>query len=228
MVNKLTSRQQHFLDQVIALYEATGKPVHYSTVAEKLQVSRSTAYEMLRVLEGKGMLLADYVLEAGSGPGRSTVVFTPRFQGIDAEWERVRTRILNALKQGDLSEQELIQDILNRLPNSISPLAYCAQVITALLLNVGGELRSRLEEHELIQAVLSANLPDTSSLNLLPGFALGLSFRERANRELGARLVEYTQEYQRRLSHLDTQGRVLLRDFLRNVLADSRTSTPKR
>jgi len=70
-------------------------------------------------------------------------------------------------------------------------------------------------------------LPDTPSLNLLPGFALGLSFRERANRDLRGRLVEYTQEYQRRLGHLDARGRVLLRDFLRHVVVQTQTSTPK-
>ncbi len=208
------------------LYQITGEPVHYSTVAERLGVSNSTAYEMLRVLEGKGFLSAGYVLGEGSGPGRSTVVFTPTSHGPDAEWEQVRSRILAALGRGEVSDQELLQDILGRLPNSTSSLAYCAQVITALLLNVRTELRSRLSEHELIQAILSSNMPDTPSLNLLPGFALGLSFRERANRELRGRLVEATQEYQRRLSSLDARGRALLQEFLRNVVVKTQTSTP--
>jgi hypothetical protein len=134
---------------------------------------------------------------------------------------------LSALGQGETSDQELLQDILSRLPSSISPLAYCAQVMTALLLNVRSELQSRLAEHDLVQLLLLNNLPGTPSLNLLPGFALGLSFRQRANRELRGRLVEYTQEYQRRLSHLDAQSRALLQDFLRNLLAKTQTSTPE-
>jgi len=223
---ELTPRQKAFLDEVIRLYHSTGEAVHYSTVADRMGVGRTTAYEMLRLLERKGYLSAHYVLEEGSGPGRSTVVFTPIAGASDPEWEGVRSRILNALSHGEIAEQELLREILNRLPSSRSPLAYCAQVITALLLNLGEELRSRLGEHELIQALLANNLPDQPSLNLLPGFALGLSFRERrerANRELRARLVEYTQEYQRRLARLDAQSRILLQEFLRKlvVLAQS-------
>jgi DNA-binding MarR family transcriptional regulator len=227
-VYKLTSRQQAFLDQVIALFETTGESVHYSVVADRLGVARSTAYEMMRLLEGKGYLTAEYVLGDSAGPGRSAIVFMPSFRGVDAEWERVRARILSALGQGEAGDQELLQDILQRLPSSMSPLAFCAQVIAALLLNVRSELRSRLGEHELIQSLLSPNLPDVSSLNLLPGFALGLSFRERANRELRGRLVEYTREYQRRLAHLDAQGCAMLQDFLHNLLARSQTSAHER
>lgn len=225
-MSNLTPRQQEFLNQVVALYRTTGEPVHYSAVAERLGVGKTTAYEMLRILHDKGYLSAEYTLGESSGPGRSTVVFTPKAQTADAEWEKVRARILNALGQSEASDQELLQDILHRLPHSISPLAYCAQVMTALLLSVRGELRSRLWEHELIQSLLSNNLPDTPSLNLLPGFALGLSFRERANRELRARLFEYTQEYQRRLGHLDTQSRAMLQEFFRNVLTQTQTTTP--
>lgn len=227
VVNELTPRQQEFLDQVVDLAQTTGEPVHYSTVAERLGVSRSTAYEMLRILKEKGYLKAEYVLGESAGPGRSAIVFTPRVTAADAEWEQVRSRILNTLGRGEASEQELLQDILGQLPDISSPLAYCAQVMTALLLNLRTELRSRLNEHELVQTVLSSNMPDTPSLNLLPGFALGLSFRERANRELRGRLVEITQEYQRRLGRLDTRGRVLLQDFLRHLVVQTRTSTPE-
>ncbi|MFQ5854520.1 MAG: LexA family protein [Anaerolineae bacterium] len=223
----LTPRQQEFLDQVVELYQTTGEPVHYSAVAERLGVGNSTAYEMLRVLQSKGYLSADYVLGESSGPGRSAVVFTPKSHGVDTEWEQVRSRILTSLGTDEVSDQELLNEILSRLPSSISPLAYCAQVMTALLLNVRGEIRSRLGEHELIQALLANSLPDTPSLNLLPGFALGLSFRERANRELRGRLVEYTQEYQRRLGRLDARGRALLQEFLRHLVLQTRTSTPE-
>ncbi|MFQ5594934.1 MAG: LexA family protein [Anaerolineae bacterium] len=226
-MRELTPRQQEFLDQVIDLYQTTGEPVHYSTVAERLGVSNSTAYEMLRVLERKTHLSARYVLAESSGPGRSTVMFTPRSQLADAEWEQVRSRILATLGRDEASNQELLQDILGQLPDISSPLAYCAQVTTALLLSVRTELRSRLSEHELIQAILASNLPDTPSLNLLPGFALGLSFRERANRELRSRLVEHTQEYQRRLGRLDARGRSMLRDFLRRVVVQTQTTTPE-
>jgi hypothetical protein len=226
-VRELTPRQQQFLDEVVRLYQTTGGPVHYSTVAEHLGVSRSTAYEMLRILEGKGYLGAEYVLGESAGPGRSAVMFTPSSHSPDAEWEQVRSRILTTLGRDEASNQQLLQDILGQLPSSTSPLAYCAQVMTALLLNVRTELRSRLSEHELIQAILASNLPDTPSLNLLPGFALGLSFRERANRELRGRLVEYTQEYQRRLGRLDTRGRALLQDFLRRLVVQTQTSTPE-
>ena len=75
---KLTPRQQAFLDKLFELYREFKQPVHYSIVADKLGVNKFSAYDMLKVLEEKGVAASDYVLsDDQAGPGRSQVVFYP-------------------------------------------------------------------------------------------------------------------------------------------------------
>ncbi len=59
---KLTPRQQAFLDKLFELYRELKGPVHYSIVADKLGVNKFSAYDMLKVLEEKGVAASDYVL----------------------------------------------------------------------------------------------------------------------------------------------------------------------
>jgi len=226
----LTSRQRAFLDKLLTLYHDAQEPVHYTTVAQHLGVGNTTAYEMMRLLEEKGYVRSEYVLAQGSGPGRSSVVFSPTFKALrtfrrlagtmatDEGWETVKERILSTIGQGDTEERELLDDLVVRIGLSDSPLVYCAETITALLLNVRQELRSRLGEHELVKRIMAPDAPKQPPLDLLPGFALGLSpLMERASRQID-KLVEYAQEYQERLQRLDSQKRETLRSFLREVM----------
>jgi energy-coupling factor transport system substrate-specific component len=76
--SRLTPRQRAFLDKLFELCREHQGPVHYSAVAEHLGVNRFSAYDMLKVLEKKGLAASSYALAAGhSGPGRSMVVFEP-------------------------------------------------------------------------------------------------------------------------------------------------------
>ncbi|MFQ6059103.1 MAG: helix-turn-helix domain-containing protein [Anaerolineae bacterium] len=225
----LTSRQRAFLDKLLDLYREARQPVHYSTVAEKLGVGNTTAYEMMKLLEDKGYVASDYVLAEGSGPGRSSVVFYPTFKALKTfrrlagaavkaeEWERVKERILSKVGKGEIKEKELLDEMLAKIPTSESPLVYCAEVITALLLNIKREIRSRLGEHRLIKNLMTPGPPGQRELGLLPGFALGLSFLENATRQWD-KLVEYSQECQRSLQRLDNDMRRDLLEFLREMM----------
>ena len=75
---KLTRRQEDFIHKMLDLYRELQGPIHYTVMAERLGVSRFTAYDMLRLLEEKGLVISEYQLaESKSGPGRSEVVFIP-------------------------------------------------------------------------------------------------------------------------------------------------------
>ena len=78
---KLTPRQRAFLDNLLELYREGRAPVHYSELAKRLGVNRFSAYDMLKVLEKKGLASASYTLRSAAaaqpGPGRSIVVFSP-------------------------------------------------------------------------------------------------------------------------------------------------------
>jgi len=81
---ELTFRQKVFLSRVLNLYLETREPLHYSTIAQQLGLSNSTAYDMLRLLEGKGMVSSEYVMpKVTSGPGRSSILFFPTAEAID-------------------------------------------------------------------------------------------------------------------------------------------------
>ena len=73
---KLTRRQQEFINNLIDLSGEESGPIHYSVLADRLGVSPFTAYDMLCLLEKKGMVTSEYQLAAGKdGPGRAERLF---------------------------------------------------------------------------------------------------------------------------------------------------------
>ena len=72
MKKKLTHRQQQFLSQFLDIYREMEHSVHYVAVAERLGIGKVTTYEMLRLLEEKGLVRAEYQTNPDQhGPGRS-------------------------------------------------------------------------------------------------------------------------------------------------------------
>jgi Mn-dependent DtxR family transcriptional regulator len=72
MAKKLTRRQNQFLSQFLDLYQENDKPIHYATLAKHLDIGKVTAYEMLRLLEKRGLVKSEFHLPSGDrGPGRS-------------------------------------------------------------------------------------------------------------------------------------------------------------
>ena len=61
-VLKLTRRQEDFINNLLDLYREMEGPIHYSVLAERLGVSPFTAYDMLRLLEEKGLVSSEYYL----------------------------------------------------------------------------------------------------------------------------------------------------------------------
>ena len=73
-MTKLSRRQQEFLSQFLDVYRESDQPIHYTTLAKELGIGKVTAYEMLRLLEERGLVQAEFQLpEGGRGPGRSGI-----------------------------------------------------------------------------------------------------------------------------------------------------------
>lgn len=73
---KITRRQKDVILKLIQLYQQLdGRALHYTELAEFIGVNRFTAYDMLKVLEEKGLVQSLYRNEQGAG--RSEVVFEP-------------------------------------------------------------------------------------------------------------------------------------------------------
>jgi predicted ArsR family transcriptional regulator len=222
----LTPRQERMLKKLIELFRQSRGPVHYPILAEHLSIRNTTAYEMLKLLEHQGYVAAEYILAGNAGPGRSTVVFAPTDRARaalsgsggaekDSAWEGLRKQILARLGQGEPAGQELLEELLSRLPNVEEPLAYCAQALTALLLTIGAEARERLQAQGVVlqQFVAGTRNP----LGLLPGLALGLALPGQARR-ISEKLVEYSERCQLYLAQLDEAKQRALADFVRQVL----------
>jgi len=226
---RLTGRQRVFLSQFLDLYHETKEPLHYTAVAQRLGVSKITAYDMLRLLEGREVVQSEYVLRGkGRGAGRSSIVFRPtpkadalinelagNVNGAD-EWELVRERILESL-QSEKDYHLLLEDLLSRFPQQESPMLYAAELITALILSLQ-ELRAGASTLGLADKMRSLGLPAEAGLSALAGLALGLSFVEGINRRLIGRLLSYVSRYQEIIASLSTENKERLVRFTGEVV----------
>lgn len=228
---KLTGRQKMFLSNFLDLYWEAQEPLHYTAVAKRLGVGRITAYEMLRLLEEKGLVSSEYVLPRESrGPGRSTILFRPteRAAAVMADlagdqwdkagWEQIKEQILQALRDGKGTDYEdLLQEILLRIPERKSPMLYLAETITAVILGLY-QIEGKASAQGLFKKLGSLGPAGELGLNAIGGLILGLSLVERANRRLTSILLSYTQKYQTYLAYLSAEKRRLLSDFAQEVI----------
>jgi energy-coupling factor transport system substrate-specific component len=157
-IKRLTLRQKAFLKKFLEVYREKQEPVHYSVVAQRLGLNNSTAYDMLRLLEQKGMISSQYdTPKATAGPGRSSILFSPTLKATGLsqpagenrgreKWEEFKARLLASLNQGTADEY---QDVLDELQAQIAELRMSleqyAESVTALLLNLR-EARQELSE----------------------------------------------------------------------------------
>jgi hypothetical protein len=224
---KLTPRQRAFLDKLRDLYRERRGPVHYSTVAEQLGVSKFSAYDMLRVLEKKGVAGSEYLLSAKrSGPGRSRVVFYPtaskagedRPGASDERWLRFKQRLLNELREArEVGYREKLTDFLSRLPDLRTPTEYCAETIAVLLLNLD-LIKERVSERNPLRSLSGLFTAGETGLGTLAGLSLGSMLMAMGESSLADRLLASVRRYQDHLSQLSEENKRRLTDFLQEAL----------
>jgi DNA-binding PadR family transcriptional regulator len=226
---KLTGRQQAFLNSFLDVYEEEQDALHYTTVAERMSIGRITAYDMLRLLEEKGLVTSEYVMPT-SGPGRSTIVFHPT-ERADAlmrqlggeswdrdEWKTAKARIIEGLRAGPGDSYEfLLEDLLVCLPERKTPLVFTAEMVTAIILSLH-LLEEQIPTTKLWEWLQHVGLPEEAGLNALAGVAAGLSLVGQANRHLTLKLLSFTRQYQEHLSDLNAESRRRLSEFTAEVM----------
>lgn len=229
---KLTPRQQAFLDKLFDLYREFGSPVHYSVVAKRLGVNKFSAYDMLKLLEEKGVAASSYVLgDDHTGPGRSMVVFYPTYKATKFltqlrhevlngdEWYQVRERLLQRLKETKESNYtEAVREILSSLPNVKTPLIYCSEMISVLLLNLA---YASQKAGELIsyRTLTSLTAGGEVGLGTLAGFSLrSLLSTQDEDPSLNDKMMRHTKEFQSYLSGLSEDSINRLTSFLQDAL----------
>ncbi len=231
---KLTPRQQTFLDNLFELYGELKGPVHYSVVADKLGVNKFSAYDMLKVLEEKGVAASDYVLSNDqAGPGRSQVVFYPTHKAAQfltqlreemrysADWQRVKERILTRLQEARQSNPgEALRESLSNMPDTKAPLNYCAEMISVLLLNI-----ERLRTQNITPALENLTSGGQGQLGLatLAGLSLGTSLsNETDDKPFREKLMTHTQRFQNQLAELSDESVSKLSAFLNDAMVTLR------
>jgi predicted ArsR family transcriptional regulator len=229
--NQLTRRQQEFLKTLIDLHQQKGEAIHYTLVAERLGVGRVTAYEMLRLLEKRGLTMREFQRsEDERGPGRSPVSFRPTAQAetaleeqstsgrISDEWFKVKAQIIEKLKMDDgRSREDFLKELLDRLPTHRSPDVYLAEMVTALVLGLHS-LREFAEARRLRSMLGRIGLPGELDLGAIPGLSAGLSLVERFNKQISSVLLKQAKHYQTLLSELSAEKQRLLAEFTREVV----------
>jgi energy-coupling factor transport system substrate-specific component len=229
---KLTGRQRAFLSEFLDIYWELGQnPLRYAQVAERLGVSKITAYDMLRVLEKRGLVRSEYVVPGkGSGPGRSTIVFSPTpeahalfdkltdDQDEIGDWETRKAHILQKLQTRQAADYEnLLDEMLAHLPDSESPLLFVTEMITAVLLALQLAHKDFTSSH-LAERLQAAGFPGELGLSALTGVAVALSFTERANRRITTMLLAQTKRYPGMLAQLTGGKRDRLHQFVQEAL----------
>lgn len=234
----LTGRQEEFVRNLVELYRQGQSAVHYTELAERLGVSRFTAYDMLRLLEEKGLVASRYELdEARSGPGRSTIVYEPtaaahelmaHLLGAEDDWAAVRQRIDTLGKTNLLGNGDLAREIQARVPvDAEEDVAYCIEVMTIIALRLSAASRDLLvSQLPRLQAQSSCRI----ALSLLSGFALGLMLSDTEESHQTAQddawlheLYDHVHTYQHLVLTLPPERCTRLAQHLETTLAEVAT-----
>lgn len=227
---KLTNRQQQFLSQFLDIYREMDRPLHYVALAERLKLGNVTVYEMLRLLEERGLVRSEYDIESLSrGPGRPTVLFQPteearrvinQLSGDSVEvedWQVAREKILQKLRDGKADGyEELITDILSRLPERHSPLIFVTELITAMTITLA-TIPDAPQVHAMLKQLVRIGLPEEIGLSALSGIGLALSALERINRRTATILLAQFGKYEDMLTQMSEENRRRLGEFAREV-----------
>lgn len=230
----LTPRQRQFYEALVMLYSVTGRSVHYSAVAEALGVSPFSAYDMLKVLECKGAVSSEYVLESATpGPGRSAIRFYPRPGATgfsmpascteEDNWLGLQQKLLQHLREvRDTNVREVLNEILGRLSEYDSPLDYCAGVITALLVNLRGSGQALFSSGlQPLQTLISGG---ELGLGTLAGLSIGASLDRLREASSLESLLQPARRFQFYLSTLSEESRHKLLAFLGEALSALRAT----
>ena len=221
---KLTRRQEQFIENLIDLSREMDGPIHYSTLAERLGVSPFTAYDMLRLLEKKGMVRSEYqVAEGKSGPGRAVRLFYPvmppeveKLTRLSLDQPEIKQFMLNALRHGRFPQKVLAEELLSRIPpDGPEHIRYCLEVMMIIALR----LRQHAGQQKFLAYLADILPPDgavsLANLSLLGGLALGILAQEESDdQEWSQMLLEHMLQYQEVVRGLSADESRLLADEL--------------
>lgn len=225
---KLTKRQKAFIEKMLDIYLEIQGPIHYSTVAKQLNLSKYTAYDMLRLLEEKGYVESVYETRS-EGPGRASVLFQPTqkaketFKELAGEeiksWEEAKERIVTKIAAGEFEDAKLAEDILLQIEAGLDDVLYCTNLISDLVTRLRARGRHRMMDYYASVILALIEKKNAGGLHLLPGFMLGLASNEDDAVELTDKFLKNIRKYEILLDHMDKAGSNRLVKMLSKIIA---------
>ena len=241
---KITTRQKVFLQILIDLYQQKGSPIHYSEVAQKMGLSKWTAYDMLQLLRREGLLEIEYLIPESNNHrweklGRSTITFFPTKKGYTVSnlpQRKLPTKIaeLDKLKKNIIQKFEEIKgkfnlkDLFKEALQSKSPLIFCACVLLILILLIK-KITEGIAEIQLLSQVIPADATNTYielALTVFVGMCFGVltkyinnipKYVTGPNNSLDE-YAGYIQTYNQYVSQMDKKEQKSLLNFLKDTL----------
>ncbi|MBO8141157.1 MAG: Lrp/AsnC family transcriptional regulator [Firmicutes bacterium] len=224
----LTERRKQFLRSVVDLYRRTQLPVHYATLANRLGVSKWTAYDVLRALEEQGLLTRDYTVNRGEA-GRSQIVFVPT-KAAEALFAQARTGVpsqdeLDAIKDEalrflqqlkDLKPARATQRIMAEIRKIDVQVTFCAYIMGLFLVH----LRTLDEGTVALVRRLVQQTPGMEMrLTVFVGIVAGMAIQSMGD-GLGEELIGLLGCYLQSVIDLTDQEKEMLVSFLHDGLAE--------
>lgn len=246
---RITKRQKEFLQTLIDLYQQKGSPIHYSEVAQKIGVSKWTAYDMLQLLRREGLLEVEYLIPESDNYkwgklGRSTITFFPTKKGYTvsnlpqrklstkaAELNKLKKEIIQ--KFGEIKGKFNLKDLFKEALQTKSPLIFCACVLLILILLIK-KITEGITEIKLLSQVIPPEATSTYielALIVFVGMCFGVltkyinnipKYITGPNNNLDE-YADYIQTYNQYVSHMDKEEQSSLLDFLKKTLDEINT-----
>ncbi|MGQ9756332.1 MAG: hypothetical protein ACUVRF_10370 [Desulfotomaculales bacterium] len=220
----LTRRRRDFLLAVMRIYQETGLAVHYIAVAERLQVSKWTAYDMLRQLEKDGCLEVEYAVAQDRTPGRALVLFRPSARAYqlvgegqaakNEPWVNIRNRFLEIFERIKYhNRDQAIQQLLGELPSINVPIlsgAYTIAILAAHANQPGGP------GQKVVSDCIELAARPEQALSLFAGAVL--SSMARVKETVYEQVASYVERFHRDILNFTIQEKMLLVNFLQHAL----------
>lgn len=177
----ITERRIEFIRALDELSKEYSGAVHYSLVAERLGVSKWTAYDLLTALRDEGYVETVYILNEKGG-GRSSVAFKLTPKGKDLISKNVKKEILNKLSSEiksylksfeNLSMSELLQSGIREMSSSKTPILKALN-ISLILFILGQKLSINLDNISSTYKTLSNGIDPQSGLLGLTALLIGV------------------------------------------------------
>jgi DNA-binding Lrp family transcriptional regulator len=191
---KLTRRQEEFVINLHELSNELDGPIHYSLLAERLGVSPFTAYDMLCLLEEKGLAKSVYQLASDKiGPGRAERVFTPTSEALARQMQAVHNPGKSDHKKGaqvkvvldrtgyeSLPDREFVEETLAHIPPEIEEddLRFCMEVMIVIALLLRGNTGKQTVAEFWREIAPDNSTVNSNHLSALAGFSYRIAAQE--------------------------------------------------